>query len=367
MLIGDGTYLRHQKSANNDYQRRSYSGQKKCHLAKPFTLCMPDGFVVDVLGPFEANMNDAEILKELLSKNKDLTALLQRNDVFVLDRGFRDVVQHLKDAGYQVLMPSLEGKKNQLSREEANHSRFVTKIRWAVEAVHGVVGQKYKLLHHQFDNKALYNAKWYCQIACFLNNFFGKRFHSDVDMTDIIVAQMKERSQVENSLSQEAEKGNWSRKQKPFSDLTSETLEDFPEITERDLKILFTGGYQLKQAVSYLAEMIEDGVLHLKYLKVTPTIIRVQVRSRHIRSKTYNCFIEYSPLSIGYHGIKRWCCECANGLRTIGCCSHVSAVIYYLSCGRFKSKLLNPSHILTDLFVEDDTMPVIDEDSDYDD
>lgn len=368
MLIGDGTYLRHQKSSNNNYQRRSYSGQKKCHLTKPFTLCMPDGFVVDVLGPFEANLNDAQILQHLLENNEELAALLQANDVFVLDRGFRDVVPYLNDKGYKVLMPSLKNKKNQLSREEANHSRFVTKIRWAIEAVHGVVGQKNKLLHHQFDNKALYNAKWYCQVACFLNNFFGKRFHSDIDMTDEIVDRMKQQSQVENTLAKEVEEGRWRRRQNPFSDLTSEDLDDFPETTERDLKILFTGCYQLKQAVSYLAEMLDiNGVLNLKFLKETPQIIRVPIRSRHINSKTYNCFVEYSPQSTGYRGIKRWCCECANGLRTIGCCSHVAAVVYYLSCGRFKSKLLNPSQILSNLFVEDDTMPVIDDDSDYDD
>ena len=60
----------------------------------------------------------------------------------------------------------------------------------------------------------------------------------------------------------------------------------------------------------------------LHYLKETPEIIiKVQVRSRLIKSKTYNCFVEYSPNTTGYGVIRRWCCECANGQRTIGCCT----------------------------------------------
>ena len=59
-LVFDGTYLRHQKSNNNAYQRKSYSGQKKCPLVKPFTICTTDGYVVDVPGPYLATENDGK-------------------------------------------------------------------------------------------------------------------------------------------------------------------------------------------------------------------------------------------------------------------------------------------------------------------
>lgn len=62
IFICDGTYIRHQKSANNEYQRKSYYGQKKVPLCKPFTICTTNGFVIDMLGPYTANMNDAEIM-----------------------------------------------------------------------------------------------------------------------------------------------------------------------------------------------------------------------------------------------------------------------------------------------------------------
>ena len=37
--------LRHGKSANSSYQRKSFSGQKKTPLVKPFTICTMTGYV----------------------------------------------------------------------------------------------------------------------------------------------------------------------------------------------------------------------------------------------------------------------------------------------------------------------------------
>ena len=55
MLICDGTYDRHQKSSNNEYQRKSYSGLKKVSLCNPSTICTTTGRVLDMAGPFYAN------------------------------------------------------------------------------------------------------------------------------------------------------------------------------------------------------------------------------------------------------------------------------------------------------------------------
>lgn len=366
VLIADGSYLRHQKSSNNEYQRKSYSGQKKVPLCKPFTICTSTGYIVDTLGPFLANLNDAEIMKLILAEEDGLCKLLRIGDVFVLDRGFRDTVNYLKDKGFTVLMPSLKGKRNQLTTAEANHSRQVTMIRWVVEAVHGVIGQKYKLLHHQLDNKLLDHASLYCKIACFLVNKFGKRFISNVSTMDEVLIQVKNHPK-ENTLAQEAENGKWSRRKTQFQKITSTDVDDFPEITENELKILFTGTYQLQQSISYLAEIMNEGdEIDLYYLKQSKDIVKFQVRSRHISRKTYNCYIHYTPNSIGYHGIKRYCCECANGMRTIGCCSHVAAIIYYLSHARYQSKIFRPAEKLSKLFTVEKVQPVIEEDSDDD-
>jgi len=58
-LICVCTYI--QKSSNNEYQRKSYTDQKKISLCKPFT-CAADRFIIDMLGPSYANQNDPEII-----------------------------------------------------------------------------------------------------------------------------------------------------------------------------------------------------------------------------------------------------------------------------------------------------------------
>ncbi|KYN19763.1 hypothetical protein ALC57_07916, partial [Trachymyrmex cornetzi] len=249
-IICDGTYVRHQKSANNSYQRKSYSGQKKPHY------------------------NDAQILQYLLQQPDGLSELLERDDIFILDRGFRDVRAILEEKGFKVLMPALKGKKNQLTTAESNQSRLVTKVRWVVEAIHGIIGQKYKLLHNQFQNTSLPNLSLYCKIVCFLQNTFGKRLNSDEGTFDHIIDRLHASQTTVNSLAVEVEEKNWNRKFRPFIQMSSNDLFDFPEMTLEDLKLFFTGSYQMKQAISYLAEMMgEDDSLRINYVKDIPIIL----------------------------------------------------------------------------------------------
>ena len=77
--------------------------------------------------------------------------------------------------------------------------------------------------------------------------------------------------------------------------------------------------------------------IDLEYLKKKHDLIKIKVRSRHTKY-TYNCYFHYNIDFIGYSSISRYCCECVNGLRIIGCCLHVVEVVYYLSHARFLSK-----------------------------
>lgn len=367
-IICDGTYIRHQKSQNNVYQKKSYSGQKKVPLCKPFTICTTNGYIIDMVGPFNGTQNDASIMQHLMSDANGLPKLLKPNDVIVVDRGFRDVCKTLKQLNYKVLMPALKGNRSQLPTDEANQSRLVTKVRWVVEAVHGILKQKYNLLDQKLDNKMLSKLGSLCKIACFLNNRFGKRLISDDGIQDFIVHRLKEKAaETSNSFYEEISSQNLIRKKVTFSKISSNNILDFPKISEEELKIFFCGTYQLSQAICYLAELItSDGSINIEYFKDQHNIIRVQIKSRHISKKIYHIFIDYSPFLNGINGIKRYYCSCPNGSRTAGCCSHLAAVIYYLSCARFKSKIIRPSDMLTNIFDTDNPCVVIEEDSDED-
>jgi len=207
----------------------------------------------------------------------------------------------------------------------------------------------------------------YFRIASFLNNQFGKRLKSDTECSDDILERMRTRRDIENSLAIEAEEKGWLRKKIIFQNISSDDILDFPKMTERDLKILFTGSYQLSQAISYLAEMVDkDGKVNLQFVKDQMNVLKLQVQSRHISRKMYRCFVKYKPNSVGISGLLQYACDCANGRRTVGCCSHIAAIVYYLAHARYLSKLLKPAEILSKMFQQDDITPVIEENSDED-
>ncbi|KAJ8682359.1 hypothetical protein QAD02_018151 [Eretmocerus hayati] len=339
-LICDGTYISHEKSSNNAYQRKSYSGQKKKPLCKPMTICTIDRFVIDSPGTFYGTENDATIMRKIMEDPNGIKQLLKPGDIFILDRGFRDVKKYLEELGYVVLMPALVGANKQLTAKEANESRKVTKCR---------IGT-------------------YARISCYLNNEYGKRLNSDEGIEDAILEKMTEGVNDTNELATLVEEKRWSRRSSLLTQVTSDEIEDSPQMIEHDLKILFTGSYQLFQAVSYLAEIHdEDDNIGLSCVKESPDIVRFKVRSRHINRKTYKCFIKYDNEEDGLCAIRGYCCECANGLRTVGCCSHVASIIYYLAHARYLSKIVRPAEILSKIFEHEGIESVIAEESEYED
>ena len=87
-LIADGTSCRLQKSYNNQFQYKTYSGQKEDSLFKPFIKCSADGYIKDCYGPFPANDNDSKILNYIIETDEDLQRiLLQNKTIFLIDRG----------------------------------------------------------------------------------------------------------------------------------------------------------------------------------------------------------------------------------------------------------------------------------------
>jgi hypothetical protein len=88
VIVADGTYSRIEKSRNNDFQYKTYSGQKGELLFKPFLICCADGYIIDCYGPFQANLNDAEILDYILKTDGSLNEiLLPGKTMMILDRG----------------------------------------------------------------------------------------------------------------------------------------------------------------------------------------------------------------------------------------------------------------------------------------
>lgn len=89
------------------------------------------------MGPFKATTNDASITSlDLRSKEGNIRSFFRIGDIFILDRGFKDVTTDLEAHGFRTHMPETVNENEfQLTTLQANNSRFVTMCRWVVEVV----------------------------------------------------------------------------------------------------------------------------------------------------------------------------------------------------------------------------------------
>lgn len=93
ILVLDGTYIYLQKSGNFSFSRRSYSTHKHRPLVKPMMIVSTSGYIISVLGPYLADSknSDAKILSHMIQTNvEDIRKWVEEDDIFIVDRGFRD-------------------------------------------------------------------------------------------------------------------------------------------------------------------------------------------------------------------------------------------------------------------------------------
>jgi hypothetical protein len=257
-IIADGSYCYCQKSRNNYFQRKTWSVQKKASLVKPFVICSTDGYIVDIYGLYPAVDNDATIIQNILNTDVHLKGLLISGDHIFMDRGFRNAENILKtNYGLKTHMPScVPPNQKQLTTTEANQTRFVTKCRWTVEAVNGLMKTMFRANDKIVDNKSLPHTLDDYRIAAALINRFHKRLFSDKDNPRLIVDQMKSRSKTSNKLESILEIHGLDRKRKSFKSVEFASIKNFPKLDFNTIKNNITlGSYQLKQSLSYLNDL----------------------------------------------------------------------------------------------------------------
>lgn len=129
----------------------------------------PDGYILDIQGPYFSNAsnNDAKILLSEFQRDIDgMRQWFQEGDIFVIDRGYRDATETLQRMGSKVQMPSLlTNGRIQLTTQEANDSRIVTKTRWIVEARNGHLKSIFKFFKKIIGAQHVFNLKHFLLIA----------------------------------------------------------------------------------------------------------------------------------------------------------------------------------------------------------
>ena len=365
VLKADGTYAYHQKSKNNLYQRKSYNVHKHANLCKPFTMCTSDGYIIDFFGPYEGTVNDATIMKHVLSTNGDLLKVLERGDVFVLDRGFRDSIQFIEDMGFGAKMPcSLSKNGKQLTEKQANDSRIVTKVRWVVEAIHGILKQKWKMLGSEIKNQSLPKVKNYFLIAGALHNMYGKVMESDKGQESDVIKKMTESSNNNFSKFHAEVESKYLKKKCSYKNFNINICPDFPVLSDAELKFFCLGSYQMTQAISYLTEHHDGKQFSFKFCFPDKNVLLAKIQSRHVSQREYKILVKYNPESSGIESIIGHYCSCKSGLRTLGCCAHIGAIVLLLSHMSYDSAEFNPAKKIHSLF--SDGKIVIPDDSEDD-
>lgn len=88
-------------------------------MLKPFLIVASDGYIIDTVGPFAATKTDAQIMQDIMNDEEHpLHFLLQKNYVFILDRGFRDALESIKASGYEYYVtPTKDRRETQLTTE----------------------------------------------------------------------------------------------------------------------------------------------------------------------------------------------------------------------------------------------------------
>ncbi|CAF1031356.1 unnamed protein product [Brachionus calyciflorus] len=367
-IVVDGTYCRCEKSSNNQFQYDSYSEQKKDSLIKPFIACCADGWIIDCYGPFKANKNDAKIFDYILINDNDLSNILEKDKTLILlDRGFRDIYKKLTD-DYKLnaKIPTckqleVSEKENipeeikQLTLKQTTESRLVTKCRYIVERVNGML-KNYKALDN-IRNTEIGHIQIDYRIACAMLNFTHKPFSEN---------------QLEFLLSKQLDT-------KIIPSVDIKTLLDFPKLTVETLKEdIFFGSFQYKESRSYFEDIIQNNrafMVSNEFLRKNSNnktninfentkTVAVEVPSRHKRSEKkklskkdirnnlsknfkngYKVFVNYIPNGKGPESILGYICNCMSGRKILGTCVHVAAVISYLGFAQFNELKIKGKHL----------------------
>lgn len=378
IAIIDGTYAYIQKSSNYRVLRQSFSAHKGRHLLKPVMLVAPDGYILDIQGPYysDSKNNDAALLRNEFERDAErLRHWLQSGDIVIVDRGYRDVQGLLNRLGIHYKMPALVKKgQKQLSCEEANESRLVTKLRWVVEARNGHIKSLCKFLANVISITHLPNLGGIFRIVGAIINRYHPMLNmegADEQLAQSLLERVGEANVVQAKV--EAEKLHTTNAQR-WMPLRAELLNDFPILSLDYLRDLTIGVYQVELAPSYVQDKMrreESEEFQVELLRTAdrtpePGFLRVRLYSRFRNATRYQLWIAYKPsneedeeendegendeveqdLIFGYY------CTCLSGARTLGPCAHITSVCWFLGYARHQNNVKYPQTVLTSVILD---------------
>lgn len=363
ILYPDCTYLKVPRSRNFQVARQSYSMHKKYTLLKVGLVVAPDGYILDVHGPYfsDSRNNDASILRNDMNQDRaNLRHWVREGDIFVVDRGYRDALEFLHGLELDSQMPALlRPGQRQFTTAEANQNRLITKTRWIVEARNGHLKSIFKFFRDMIPLDHCQNLGDFARIGCAIIN----RFHEPVHMQGAdpaLARQMLEIAQQQNVLQQRVQQERLHLIRGPNGDRWEEMqgvqLPGFPVLPLEYLKDKTFGTYQVYLAPSYIHDRLgreRRAEFTFQTQLFEPGLIRARLYSRFTNATHHTLYISFHEYFGGIGEAERirpdvdpilgYYCTCKSGARTLGCCGHVASVLWYLGYARHQQNAQYPS------------------------
>lgn len=351
----DGTYSYIPKCSNFKALRQSYCVYKGRHLVKPALIVAPDGYILDIHGPYfsDTRNNDAAMLRnEFQADAGALREWLGDGAILIVDRGYRDVLPLLENLGIDCQMPPLlQRGQRQFDTEEANESRLITKTRWIIEARNGHIRSIFKFFKNIISMSHVIHLREFYLIAGSIIN----RYREPILMegaTRELARTIHQKLHAVNTVRARVEAENLARRNGMWNHLNEDHLPLFPRLDLNYLKELTVGIYQINLAPAYIQDKLaREGaeILELDEHNNEPGFLRVRLYSRFRNATRYQLWIAYQSeedLENDDEPILGYYCTCKSGSRTLGTCAHVASVLWYLSYARHQPNVKYPSTAL---------------------
>ena len=278
---------------------------------------------------------------------------------FIADRGFQRCKQSQNH--FSLHCPVSKGSDDeQMTQEQADASRLVTRVRHTVERNFGRLKAAFRFLDARIDHKYVANnalSKIYRIIASISNAFFEKLAYDSIDDELDLQTIQNRNVNAKIKFTQLLQKNDYSTgwKSVNFQQLCNQKL--IKEFSLKDIRQFECGIWGLELSKSYLNNANSFTCYTHKSL---PSVIKVRgIQSKHKNQsrtvffnfnthlptpkylKNKNCAIKW--VDLGYHGIDHQniltgnlgnChtyCTCIQGNRTIGSCAHVAAGLVFFA------------------------------------
>ena len=255
---------------------------------------------------------------------------------------------------------------------ERDFFRIVTKVRWVVEAINGILKNRFKYFGKRIRNTTLHSMFRDFHICCALYNMEFKPIVSDTLLNVDVGRIMLEKQHDENHMQALVFENNLKQRTSLFLNMTEDIgdnplMDNFPDLTVTDLYTYALGTYQVKNCEKYFQDLRdEDGrffyhiskeTININYAQYhfdvtneNAMIVKLKIQSRFVRSKQRFVFVLIDQSKQGLDAILGHYCTCMVGSRVVGCCSHVMLLIWYFGFARNETNIRSPAaslrHIL---------------------